>query len=165
MKPRLVIVKTARYLHQLPPRKVAKMEMRPATLALAAVLRVYPCHVVRFRQFGAFLLLLIACAAPALACTGADAQMSSSERTCCHSMKAQCGPMRMPASHQCCRKTLPGTEQPALVIKVVNTPSIIAAFLRNSFLCELIHTAGAFAVSADHSPPEPSLSSTRVLRV
>ena len=60
------------------------------------------------RQFGALLLLLVSCVAPAMACMAPAAQMTVEERACCRMMKSQCGQTEMPASHDCCKKT-PGT--------------------------------------------------------
>jgi hypothetical protein len=59
-------------------------------------------------NLGALLLLNILCLSPVVACMARDAQMSAAERACCRIMKNECGQMKMPASHGCCQKTLPG---------------------------------------------------------
>jgi len=57
------------------------------------------------RQFGAILLLLVSCVAPAMACMAPEAAMTVEERACCRMMKSTCGQMEMPAPHDCCKKT------------------------------------------------------------
>jgi hypothetical protein len=66
------------------------------------------CSVKFLTNLGALLLLNIICLSPVLACMAPNAQMSAAERACCHIMKNECGQMKMPASHGCCQKTLPG---------------------------------------------------------
>ena len=66
------------------------------------------------RQFGALILLLVTCMAPAMACMVPGAEMSTQERACCRTMKNQCGQMGMPASHGCCQKAPPSVHDNAL---------------------------------------------------
>jgi hypothetical protein len=72
-------------------------------------------HTVKtIRQFGAILLLLVSCVAPAVACVAPDAQMTVEERVCCRMMKSQCGQMAMPISHSCCEKAPKSVSDSAL---------------------------------------------------
>jgi hypothetical protein len=78
-----------------------------------------------FRQFGALILLLASCLAPAMACMVPNTEMSTQERACCCMMKNQCGQMEMPASQGCCQKTPPSVHDNALDMKEVTFHSVV----------------------------------------
>jgi hypothetical protein len=119
------------------------------------------------RQLGAIALLLISCVAPVMACMRPDARMSAQERACCRMMKGQCGEMQMPASHECCHKTLQSAQQNALHGKTVELPPLSAIALPVAAY-ELSAPASAAANRIDrpqHSPPTSPPLSVSVLRI
>ncbi len=59
------------------------------------------------RQFGIVLLVLVLGLTPAMACLVPGAAMTAGERACCRTMSTECGQPNMPASHSCCRGSLP----------------------------------------------------------
>jgi hypothetical protein len=79
------------------------------------------------RQFGAILLLLVSCGAPAMACITPDTRMTVEERACCRVMKNQCGEMEMPASHDCCKGLPTDINTGALKSWLGSTPRRLAA--------------------------------------
>ena len=119
------------------------------------------------RQFGAILLLLVACVAPAMACMAPDAQMTAEERACCRMMKSQCGQMEMPASHGCCKKATGNIQGSALMPDTVSLhPAVFVALWVPSF--ELYAPQGAsngWAQHPEHAPPKSPPSAIVVLRI
>jgi hypothetical protein len=120
-----------------------------------------------FRQFGALVLLLASCLAPAMACMVPGAQMTTEERACCRMMGNQCGEMEMPASHGCCRETPPNVFDSALDTKavalhpnIVPTISLAALQLVNS----TPHVIG-WVEHPDYSPPTSPPSTVSILRI
>jgi hypothetical protein len=125
----------------------------------------YP--VMFLRQFGAILLLLVACVAPAMACMAPDAQMTAEERACCRMMKSQCGQMEMPASHGCCKKAPGSIQGSALKSDAVSLhPAVFVALWVCSF--ELYAPQGAsngWVQYPEHAPPKSPPSAVAILRI
>ena|SRR6185312_17257153 len=119
------------------------------------------------RQFGALVLLLVTCVAPAMACMVPDAQMSTEERACCRMMKNQCGQMEMPASHGCCQKAPQGVHTNALDTKAVTFhPVVVAVIWLTAY--ELVNPTTAIAGWIDrpeYSPPKSPPSTISILRI
>jgi hypothetical protein len=133
--------------------------------SLGAGVSFYP---VKFlRQFGAVLLLLVACVAPAMACMAPDAQMTSEGRACCRMMKSQCGQMEMPASHGCCKKVPGNIQGSALKSDAVSLhPAVFVALWVCSFELHALQGAnGPWAQHPEHAPPKPLSSSSSILRI
>lgn len=121
----------------------------------------------RLRQLAVLILLLVSYVAPVMACMRADAQMSAPERACCRMMKGQCGQMDMPASHNCCHKTLNTIQDTALHSRsMVLHPAL-------AFVVQLLAVdwfprdplSGNWIQAPQHHPPESPPSSISVLRV
>ncbi len=120
------------------------------------------------RQFGAILLLLLCCVAPAMACMAPNAEMTFEERACCRMMKNDCGQMMdMPASHDCCKETPKTVGEAALKTDTVTVhPLMFAVLVAASF--DLINPQDAivgWVQSPEHSPPKPPPSCIAVLRI
>jgi hypothetical protein len=120
-----------------------------------------------FRHFGALVLLLVTCLAPAMACMVPNTHMSTEERACCRMMKNQCGQMEMPASHSCCQKSPPSVHDNALATKVIalHPVAITAVWLTAS---ELLGPTSVVSRSIEHpdcSPPKSPLSAISILRI
>lgn len=119
------------------------------------------------RQFGALVLLLVTCVAPAMACMVPDAQMSAQERACCHMMKDQCGQMGMSASHGCCQKTPQSVQINALNAKTVTFhPVVVLAIWRTA--AELLNPTTVVSEWIDrpeYSPPQSPPSTISILRI
>ena len=119
------------------------------------------------RHFGALVLLLVTCLAPAMACMVPDTQMSTEERACCRMMKNQCGQMGMPASHGCCQKAPPSVHDNALDTKSVTFhPAAVPVIWLAAF--ELVNPT--FSITGwverpDYSPPKSPPSAISVLRI
>jgi hypothetical protein len=118
-----------------------------------------------FRQFGALVLLLVACLAPAIACMVPNAQMDAEERACCRAMKNQCGQMEMPASHGCCQTT-PSIHDNALDTKAVTLQLPVAPVIWLAAF-ELANPAAAigWVDHPDHSPPDCPPATISILRI
>ena len=58
------------------------------------------------RQIVSFVMLLVLCGLPAMACLIPGAEMTATERECCKRMAEQCGSMEMPSSHSCCQEEI-----------------------------------------------------------
>jgi hypothetical protein len=116
------------------------------------------------RQFGAVLLLLVSCVAPAMACMSPDAQMTSEEQACCRMMNSQCGQMEMPGSHDCCKKAPSAVHDNALKTDTVSFhPAVFVTFLVSSFdLLAPQAFADGWLPRQEHSPPKsrPSIISS-----
>jgi hypothetical protein len=119
-----------------------------------------------FRQFGALVLLLVTCLAPAMACMVPGTQMSAEERACCRAMKNQCEQMEMPSSHGCCQKT-PGAHDNALDTKAVAfQPHVVPVIWLAA--SELVKPASAVIVWVEHpdySPPNCPPATISILRI
>jgi len=119
------------------------------------------------RQFGAILLLLVFCAAPAMACVTPDAQMTTEERACCRMMTSQCGQMEMPASQDCCKKTLSSDHANALKTDAVSLhPATFVTIW--AFSSELLATQSAsngWVQRPEHSPPKSPPAAVTILRI
>jgi hypothetical protein len=119
------------------------------------------------RQFGAILLLLVSCAAPAMACMAPGAQMTAEERACCRMMKSQCRQMDLSISHGCCKKAPMDDRDNALRTDTASShAATFVAIPVSSF--ELLIPQGASggrAQGLEHSPPKSPPSATTVLRI
>jgi hypothetical protein len=119
------------------------------------------------RQFGVLLLVLVSCLAPAMACMVPDAQMSAQERTCCRTMKDQCGQMEMPASHGCCQKTPQGVRDSALDTKTIAIHPVVGPVIWLA-ASELVNPTSAvigWVEHSDYSPPKSPPSTISILRI
>lgn len=118
------------------------------------------------RQFGV-LVLLVTCLTPAMVCMVPNAEMSTQERACCRMMKNQCGQMEMPASHGCCKKTLPSVHDSALDTKVIalHLVSIPAVWLTVSELLNPTSVVTGSIELPDYSPPKSPPSAISILRI
>ena len=120
-----------------------------------------------FRQFGALVLLLVSCVAPAMACMIPNAEMSTQERACCRAMKNQCGQMEMPASQNCCQKTAPSIHDNAFDTKAVTFHPVVAPVIWLAAF-ELVNppvTVIGWVESPDYSPPKSPPASISILRI
>jgi len=122
---------------------------------------------VRLRQFGVVLLLLVSFVAPAMACMAPDAEMTAEERACCRMMKNDCGQMEMPASHDCC-KTTPGSMRDG----VLSSDSVASHPVEGRQVCvaylDLLphrEITDGWVQRPEHSPPKPPPSIISVLKV
>jgi hypothetical protein len=120
-----------------------------------------------FRQFGALVLLLVTCLAPAMACMVPNAQMSTQERACCRVMKNQCGQTEMPASHGCCQKTSASLHDSALDPKTValHPVAIPAVWLTASELLNPTSVVTGLIERPDSSSPKSPPSAISILRI
>lgn len=118
-------------------------------------------------KYGVLLLLLISWLAPAMACIVPDAQLSQEERACCRMMKAECGQMQMPASHDCCQKDVQAFHRNALKTRSVDVPLYLVSIPRPLVVDlwlpgrTLTGWIDGSEFSLPHSPP----SSISVLRI
>jgi hypothetical protein len=120
-----------------------------------------------FRQFGALILLLASCLAPAMACMVPNAEMSTQERACCRMMKNQCGQMEMPVSHGCCQKTPPSVHDNALDTKAVTVHSVVVPVIWLA-ASDLVNPASAVTGRVEHpdySAPKSPPSTISILRI
>jgi hypothetical protein len=120
------------------------------------------------RQFGALVLLLASCLAPAMACMVSNAQMNAEERACCRMMKNQCGQMEMPASHGCCQKTpLLSARDNSLNRKAVTFHPVIApvVWLAAFAVMNPPTDVTAWVERPDYSPPKSPPSTISILRI
>jgi hypothetical protein len=123
---------------------------------------------VRFlRQFGAVLLLLVSCVAPAMACKAPAAQMTVEEHACCRMMKNQCGQMEMPGSHDCCKKTPAAVYENALKTDTASFhPAVFVTLWVSSFdLLALQAVDEVWLPCPEHFPPKSPPSIISSLRV
>lgn len=127
----------------------------------------YPLEVKFLRQFGAVLLLLFSCVAPAMACMAPDAQMTVEEQACCRMMKHQCGQMEMPGSQDCCKKAPPAVHDNALKTDTVAFhPAVFVTLWVSSFdLLVPEAAAESWLPRPEHSPPKSPPSIISSLRV
>jgi hypothetical protein len=119
------------------------------------------------RQFAAFVLLLVSCLAPAMACMVPNAEMNAQERACCRMMKNQCGQMGMPASHGCCQKTPPSIHDNALDTKAATFQpiAITVVVLAASELVNQSLSVTGWLEHPDYSPPKSPPSTISILRI
>jgi hypothetical protein len=120
------------------------------------------------RQFGAILLLLVSCVAPAMACMAPNAKMTNEERACCRMMKNDCGQMMdMPASHHCCKKSPQTLGEAALKTNTVTVhPLMFAVLVVASFdLLGPYDAITGWVQRPEHSPPKAPPSTITVLRI
>ena len=119
------------------------------------------------RQYGATLLMLVSCVAPAMTCVTPDAQMTIEERACCRMMKSQCGQMEMPTSGECCKKASTSDHDNALKTETVSYhPVVFVSVWVSSF--ELLAHQGAsngWVRRPDHLPPKSPPSAITILRI
>jgi hypothetical protein len=118
-------------------------------------------------NLGALLLLNILCLSPVMACMAPDAQMSAAERACCHIMKNECGQMKMPVSHGCCQKILPGVTMVAVDKKAAFLHPADADFVKlmATDLFDQQRLPSDVNLDASASPPEnaaPAISNLRI---
>jgi hypothetical protein len=119
------------------------------------------------RQFGALILLLVSCLAPAMACMVPDAAMSIQERACCRMMQNQCGQMEMPASHGCCQKAPLGVRDNALDTKAMTFHPVVVSVIWLA-TSEPVNPASAVAgwvERPDYSPPKSPAATISILRI
>jgi|SRR5581483_2635938 hypothetical protein len=120
-----------------------------------------------FRQFGALVLLLVSCLAPAMACMVPDAQMNAEERACCRMMKNQCGQMEMSAAQNCCQKTPASIHNNALDTKAVNFHPVVAPVVWLAAF-ELVNpnaVVSGWVKPPDYSPPKSPPATISILRI
>ena len=120
-----------------------------------------------FRHFGVFLLLLLSCAAPLMACVIPEAEMTAQERTCCRMMHNQCDQMRMPDSQNCCAKVPSSVFENALKSDSVRFHAVAAIVIRVSS-CDLLtreSVSPAWLQRPEHSPPKPPPTAITILRI
>ncbi len=119
------------------------------------------------RHFGAVLLLLLSCVAPAMACMAPASPMTAEEQACCRMMKSQCGQMEMPASHPCCKKVAADVQANTLKTDTVSFhPAVTAVFWVSSF--DFLNAQSAsrnWVQRPEHSPPKAPPSAIIVLRI
>jgi len=119
-----------------------------------------------FRQIGVLILLLVSSLAPAMACMVPDVQMSAQERACCRMMKNQCGQMGMPASRDCCQKTLPSVHDNALKTRATAFhPVVVSAIWLAAFGLNPASTVTGWVERPDYSPPKSPPATISVLRI
>jgi hypothetical protein len=128
---------------------------------------VYSYQVKSLRQFGAVLLLLVSCVAPAMACVAPAAQMTVEEQACCRMMKSQCGQMEMPGSHDCCKKSPATVYDNALKTDTAAFhPAVFVTLWVSSFdLLAPQAVAEGWLLRPEHSPPKSPPSIISSLRV
>jgi hypothetical protein len=119
------------------------------------------------RQFGTFLLLLVSCVTPAMACMAPAAQMTVEEQACCRMMKSQCGQMEMPGSNDCCKKVPSAVNDHALKTDTVSFhPAVFVTLWVSSFdLLAPQDVAQGWLPRPEHSPPKSPPSIISSLRV
>lgn len=119
------------------------------------------------RQLGIVILLLVLSLAPAMACLIHGATMTAGERACCQTMSAQCGRPDMPASHSCCRGTLPVAGERAIDAKVstVHLAAVATIPLAVWDMMAPVLPASARIGYTDSSLPGSPPSSISVLRI
>jgi hypothetical protein len=118
------------------------------------------------RQFGAILLLLLSCMAPAMACVAPDAQMTVEERVCCRMMKSQCGQMAMPVSHSCCEKAPKSVSDSALKTDTASLhPAAFVAIRVASFEALAPQGATYGFQRPETAPPKFPPSAITILRI
>ncbi len=129
--------------------------------------RVFSYQVKSLRQFGAILLMLVACVAPAMACMAPDAQMTIEERACCRMMKSQCGQMEMPTSNDCCKIAAQSVPDTALKTEKLSFhPSGFVAIWAASFEILTPQRAGnGWIQHPEDSPPKSPPSAITILRI
>ncbi len=128
--------------------------------------RVSSYQVKSLRQFGAMLLLLVSCVAPAMACAAPDAQMTIEERACCRMMKSQCGQMGMPTSRNCCTKAPKSVSDSALKTDTASLhPAAFVTVWVASFEILTPQDARGDWVRPEHSPPKSPPSKITILRI
>jgi hypothetical protein len=125
---------------------------------------VYSYQVKSLRQFGAVLLLLVSCVAPAMACM---APVTVEEQACCRMMKSQCGQMEMPGSHDCCKKAPAAVYDNALKTDTASFhPAVFVTLWVSSFdLLAPQAVAEGWLPRPEHSPPKSPPSIISSLRV
>jgi hypothetical protein len=119
------------------------------------------------RQFGALVLMLVSCLAPAMACMVPNSEMNAQERACCRMMKNQCGQVGMPASHGCCQKTPPSIHDNALDTKAATFQpiAITVVWLAASELVNPTLSVTGWLEHPDYSPPKSPPSTISILRI
>jgi len=119
------------------------------------------------RQFGAILLLLVSCVAPAMACMAPDAQMTTEERACCRMMKSQCGQMEMPSSRDCCKKTSTSDRDNALKTESVSYHPVVfvVVWVYSSEVLAPQDASNGRIQRPEHSPPKSPPSAITILRI
>ena len=120
-----------------------------------------------FREFGAFLILLIWAAVPAMVCATPGAQMTESERTCCKLMKMSCGSMDMPSSHGCCHKEIQADNTAALHarITIVQHPASLDTLSPSTAVVLPVLQPAFLPRSSPTSPPQSPPPTISVLRI
>ena len=120
-----------------------------------------------FRQFGAVLLLLVSCVAPAMSCVVPGSGMTVEDRTCCSMMHGDCGQMKMRGPGKCCEKAPVIVQQSALrTDAVVVHPSVFTAVWLAEF--EIVRSEDDKLNKFDrpeHSPPESPPTAITILRI
>jgi hypothetical protein len=119
------------------------------------------------RQFGAVVLLLVTCLAPAMACTAPDAQMNAQERACCRTMNRQCEQMGMSESHGCCHKVPADLHDSALATKAVGFHPVVVSvvWLAAYDLVSPTTAVVGWVERPDNSLPKSPPSTISILRI
>jgi hypothetical protein len=115
----------------------------------------------------AVVLGLVALIGPAaMACLVPEGQMTREEHACCRRMARQCGAMRGPASHSCCKPEVRTANAYVVVdLETVAPPAASAAVAHASIRALAPHGAPELACVAAlaHSPPAADIA--RILRI
>jgi hypothetical protein len=117
-------------------------------------------------RIAAVFALLLSFLWPSMVCALPFPQLTPSERDCCRNMQGECGGMKMPASHSCCRRTGPShvdATQPEsrAFHAVISLPAVLP---QSALLQPPTIVSGRSAVP-DHSPPIPSVQAISILRI
>jgi len=117
-------------------------------------------------RIGAALALLLSFLAPSLVCA-LPISMTASERACCQDMQGECGGMKMPASHSCCRHDIGPShvdaKQPES--RAFDRVILLPAVLPQSIPLHPPTFVGEWIAAPDHSPPIPSVPTISILRI
>jgi hypothetical protein len=121
----------------------------------------------RFRQIGVVTMLLLLSVVPAMACLIPGATMTAQERACCRSMGARCGQPDMPASHSCCKETLPVIGKKTIDSRTATIHLFAVATIPLAawdMMIPVLAVCGRIGY-ADFSPPGSPPTSVSVLRI
>jgi hypothetical protein len=96
-----------------------------------------------------------------------DAQMTVEEQACCRMMKNQCGPVEMPASHDCCKKSPKSLQDSVLKTDPVTFcgTAFVALWVSSIQLLAPQAASQAWVRSVEHSPPKSPPSEVTALRI
>jgi len=119
------------------------------------------------RRIGVAFALLVSLFAPSMACALPSSRLTDPERACCRRMQGECGQMKMPASHSCCRHDVGPSHVDATQPQSGSFHPVISlpVLLPQSALTQPPTVAGQWIVTPDHSPPISSAPAISILRI